>query len=84
MLFGEPLWLDVVWGLSALAAGIIGSTKDEGCLGFAAGIFFGPLGVLGVLLSKGHRRPCPKCRESIHRKATRCPKCQAELGEGWA
>lgn len=71
------------WFACAIVAGLIGASKDEGFLSFVAGALFGPLGIVFALLSKGHRRPCPKCRESVHRKATKCPHCQTELPEGW-
>ncbi|MCC7538363.1 MAG: hypothetical protein IT379_19215, partial [Deltaproteobacteria bacterium] len=78
----DGIWL-LGWLACAVLAGVIGASKDEGFLAFVAGLLFGPLGVLFAIFSRGHRRPCPKCREPVHRKATRCPHCQSDLPEGW-
>lgn len=68
------------WILCGIVAGIIGSNKGEGCFAFFVGVLFGPFGILFAILSKGDRRQCPHCKEYIHKDATRCPRCQSDLG----
>jgi hypothetical protein len=77
LLASNPLFL-LIWFLCAVTAGILGAPKGIGGAGFLAGLLFGPLGLLLVLFSRGHRRPCQHCRELIHRKATICPHCGRE------
>jgi hypothetical protein len=71
-------WL-LVWLVCALIASAIGSKKGEPFSGFLFGAVLGPLGVLLALLSSGNRKPCPACREKIHKKATVCPHCRTAL-----
>jgi hypothetical protein len=71
-----------------LACGIIGSFigMKKGIVGrgFFLGALFGPLGLLFMLFMKGNRRACLYCRESIHKEAITCPRCQRELPENFS
>jgi len=70
----------VAWILCGVAAGMIGSGKGQGCLGFILGFLLGPFGIVFALLMKGDRKQCPLCKEYISKNSKRCPKCQADLG----
>jgi len=67
------------WVLCAIAACVIGAKKGEPIMGFLAGAFLGPFGVLLAVLSKGDRLPCPFCREAVFPDAQVCPHCRSEL-----
>jgi hypothetical protein len=69
----------IFWLLCAIAAGMIGKTKGEPCLGFVIGALLGPLGILAALLSRGNRRPCLCCKEAIHKEAQICPYCHSVI-----
>lgn len=69
----------LIWVVCALAAAVIGSRKGEPVSGFIFGAILGPLGVLFALGSSGNRKPCPACREKIHKKAKVCPHCRTPL-----
>lgn len=68
---------------SGLICGIISSSiasrKGEPIGGFLVGFFFGPLGILVSLLSKGNRKTCPHCKEMVMVDANACPHCQREI-----
>ncbi len=68
--------LAIVWGISAIIAAWIGSTKGEAGLSCLMGLVFGPLGILMAILSSGKRARCPQCQEWIFRDAKVCPFCQ--------
>ena len=69
----------VIWLVCGVIAAKIGSTKGESTGGFIAGFFLGPLGIILALVSKGNRKPCPFCRESVNPEASVCPHCQKEI-----
>jgi hypothetical protein len=69
----------IFWMLCGIVATIIGSKKGEGVLGFIVGFLLGPVGVLMAILSKGDRKSCSFCKESIHKKATVCRYCQKAI-----
>jgi hypothetical protein len=69
----------LIWLLFGFAAGIIGSKKGRGCLGFIAGVIFGPFGLLYAIYSTGNRKSCHFCKELIHEDALICPKCQTNF-----
>lgn len=70
-----------IWLFCAIAAGMIGARKGQAMLWFTVGFLFGPFGVLFALLSKGKRKPCPYCKELIHKEAAVCPRCQRDLSD---
>ena len=43
----------LLWLLCGFIAGIIGSKKGEGCVGFIVGVLLGPFGILAAIASKG-------------------------------
>lgn len=69
----------LIWIACGVVAAIIGSRKGEGCAAFFIGIILGPIGILLALGSSGNRRPCPFCKEMIHKEAVVCPHCQRDL-----
>jgi len=54
---------------------LIGARKGEPVLGFFAGFFFGPLGMLFAIFSKGNRVNCPHCMTAKDPRALICPSC---------
>lgn len=68
-----------LWLVCAVAAAAIGSKKGEAGSAFLFGLVLGPIGVLIALASTGNRKPCPTCREPIHKKAEICPHCRTPL-----
>jgi len=72
--------LMLLWLLFGLTAGLIASNKGANfVLWFVLGLLFGPFGVLFSLFAGGKR--CPHCLSKIHKDATRCPQCRAQLAE---
>ena len=69
----------IIWMVCVLVATMIGSKKGEGVFGFIAGFLLGPIGVLMAIFSKGDRKSCSFCKESIHKDATVCPHCQKAI-----
>jgi hypothetical protein len=69
----------IFWILCGVVAAMIGAKKGEPVSAFLVGVLLGPFGILAALLSKGNRKTCPFCRESIHKDATVCPRCQRDL-----
>lgn len=68
------------WIICGIIAGVIGSQKDAGCLGFFWGVLLGPLGIIVAIVMKGAQINCPYCKKLINPKALKCPYCQTELG----
>jgi uncharacterized paraquat-inducible protein A len=70
----------ILWVLCGLGAGMVAQTRSaNGCLWFALGVLFGPLG-LALAFASGSDRHCPYCKELVHPEALRCPRCQADIG----
>ena len=68
----------LLWLLCGFIAAFLADRKGSSTvLGFFLGLILGPFGILAVLAMSG--ATCPSCRSRIHKKATRCAKCQAEL-----
>ena len=68
-----------LWLLFGIIAGMIGSSKGEGCLSFILGILLGPFGILFAIFSKGNQKDCPYCTKRVPEKARVCPFCQSSL-----
>jgi hypothetical protein len=69
----------VVWIFCGIGAALVAQSRGaNGCLWFGLGVLLGPFG-LAFAFASGTDRKCPRCRERVHPKATRCPKCQADL-----
>lgn len=77
-MFGNMI-LILIWIASWVASIIIGSRKGLGCSAAIIGLVAGPIGLLLVIIDKGHRKKCPYCQEYINEKAVKCPKCQSYL-----
>jgi len=75
----EFLFFLGIWVVCGIIAAMIGSKKEQGCGGFIAGILLGPFGILLMLFTKGNRKTCPFCKESIHAEAVVCPRCQRDV-----
>ena len=69
----------LIWLVCAAISASIGAKKGEGISGFFIGLFFGPLGILIALFSKGNRIACGSCKELINKDASKCPKCTAQV-----
>lgn len=67
------------WVTCGILAAAIGSKKGEAGIGLLLGLLLGPFGVLAAILSSGNRKPCPFCREAVHKDAVVCPRCQREF-----
>jgi hypothetical protein len=68
----------LIWIVCGIGSAFVAQSRGaDGCLWFGLGVVFGPFGLAFAFLSGGDRK-CPHCRERVHPKATRCPKCQAD------
>lgn len=70
----------------ALIGGLIGvyAAQQKGFSqagGFICGALLGPLSFL-LFAADGTKKPCPMCREQIHKDAVVCPKCRSPLSQG--
>jgi predicted amidophosphoribosyltransferase len=69
----------LLWVVCGFFAAMVASNRGaNGCLWFGLGVLLGPIG-LAVSFAAGETKACPHCQSQIPQKATRCPKCQAEL-----
>ncbi len=66
----------VFWLLCAIVATVLGAQKNAALTSFVAGLLFGPLGILVVVISAGNTKRCPACRKNVDPKATICPYCR--------
>jgi hypothetical protein len=73
------LLLAIAWLLLAAAGGYAQWRRGGNIgVGIVVTLFFGPLGLLVANYSGG--RTCPRCyHRGFDRRATRCPKCQADI-----
>ncbi len=67
------------WLACAPLSAIVGARKGELWAAAVSGLFFGPLGIVFAILSRGNRVSCPFCKESIHEEATVCLHCRQTL-----
>ena len=69
-----------LWAINLLVGIIIarvrGISAFGGCLWSA---LLGPIGWLIVAIWLTPHRPCPYCREKVHKKAVVCPHCHRDL-----
>jgi hypothetical protein len=70
--------IGLFWIICIIVATIIGSRKGVPWSSFFLGLFFGPLGIILVLVLKGDHQ-CPFCKKDIDKEALKCPHCQADL-----
>jgi hypothetical protein len=71
--------LILIWIVCGIAAAAIASNRGaNGCLWFGFGVLFGPIG-LACSFAASSGWECPSCRKDVHKNATRCPHCQADL-----
>src|SRR5665213_1862846 len=84
----------VIWLLFGIISASVASGKGQsGCLGFALGVLFGPIGLIIVLVMgsnvpssvrnadviQGPSRVCPYCQSYIPVSASVCRFCQREV-----
>ncbi len=70
----------LLWLLPALLSGIIASQRGGSYpLWLIAGFASGPFAWLTCVMAyrMNNRHPCPFCRESVDRAATKCPHCRS-------
>lgn len=69
----------LLWIVCGFFAAVVASNRGaSGCLWFGLGVLLGPIG-LALSFVAGDTKTCPHCQSQIPAKATRCPKCQADL-----
>jgi predicted amidophosphoribosyltransferase len=69
----------LLWVVCGFFAAVVASNRGaSGCLWFGLGVLLGPIG-LAISFVAGDTKTCSRCRSDIPQKATRCPKCQADL-----
>jgi len=71
--------IGLIWIVSIIIGVSVGSKKGEGCVSFGMCFLLGPIWLPVVLLSRGNRKPCPFCKEMIHKQAMICPHCKSNL-----
>jgi len=67
-------WLVIGGIVGAIIQQSKSGSAGTGCL---LGALLGPIGWLIIYLTSG--KQCPYCRSSIHKAATRCPKCSKDI-----
>ena len=74
-----PEILFVGWVIQAIVAGIVAAHRCGGSgAGFVLfGLLIGPFAL--ILAHSAGGQICAQCQSSIHREATRCPRCQSDL-----
>jgi len=80
-IFAFSTWLIAMPVLGAL----IGAKKGSVLFCAFLGLLLGPIGVLLALAYDGNiRKPCPFCKEKVHKEAIACPHCQRDLPAMWS
>lgn len=75
----------MLWFFSVFIGTVVGWHKGQPIGGFFISCLFGPLGLVGVLLSADKNRvPCRYCKERIMKTAIVCPNCRKELSANYA
>ncbi len=69
------LW---IWFSSAVAAGIIGYSRQAGPAGVVLGLFLGPIGVVAAFALDG-RPSCPHCAGKLHGRGQICQHCHRPI-----
>ena len=79
MSFFAYLWLFLwIWFGSAVAAGVIGYTRQAGVAGLVLGLFLGPIGVAAAYALDG-RAACPHCAGRLDGRGRICQHCQRPI-----
>lgn len=65
--------------LFALVCWAIGHNKGRDVFGLLLGLFFGPIGLIVILLASDPREKCPHCGGYVNKNVTCCCHCGREL-----
>lgn len=69
----------LIWlACAGLTLNIAKTRGAPGCMWFALGVIWGPIGLIAAVFMLAGKT-CPACRSQVHRKATRCPRCQSDI-----
>ncbi|WP_447979044.1 hypothetical protein [Candidatus Nitrospira bockiana] len=74
----------LLWLGPGILATTIAAKRQRGLVGALLGFGLGFLGLLIVLAVYRNRRPCPSCRELLHREARICPHCRKPVSRAGA
>jgi uncharacterized membrane protein len=73
----QALVLVACWVAWAILGYKLGRRKGREHAGAKLGIFFGPFGLLVLLVLSDAREKCEECKNSLHAGATSCHSCGA-------
>lgn len=67
--------------ICAIACAAIASRREKNpAVWFLAGLLFGPIGLLFVIVDRSGGQKCPECAETIKKQAALCKHCGHRLG----